>query len=140
MTLESDNHILLGDEAAWPVSSVRSRHSCADRDRVADRPGAAALLPREREVLSLAATGQGNDEIAGGLHLSVRTVERHFHNIYAKLGVSGRSAHAAAVPSCSAAPDRARRAPPPYAPARTDRSGDAARMGGRTDVAHPGRS
>ena len=64
---------------------------------------AEALSPREREVLSLAATGLGNDEIAAALHLSVRTVERHLHNCYAKLGVAGRSARAAAVSQLLAA-------------------------------------
>ena len=48
-------------------------------------------------MLTLAAEGQDNDAIAQALTLSVRTVERHLHNIYAKLGVSGRSARAAAV-------------------------------------------
>ena len=45
----------------------------------------------------LAAEGQDNDAIAERLTLSVRTVERHLHNIYTKLGVHGKSARAAAV-------------------------------------------
>jgi DNA-binding CsgD family transcriptional regulator len=98
VTLESKNHIVLGDEAAWPVL-VREVEAFLAPDRQTTSPtvSAAALSPREREVLSMAATGLGNDEIAAALHLSVRTVERHFHNIYAKLGVSGRSARTAAV-------------------------------------------
>jgi DNA-binding NarL/FixJ family response regulator len=98
VTLESKNHIVLGDEAAWPVF-VREVEAFLAGDRPTGSPtgSADALSPREREVLSLAAAGQGNDEIAAALHLSVRTVERHFHNIYAKLGVSGRSARTAAV-------------------------------------------
>ena len=98
MTLESKNHIVLGDEVAWPVF-VREVEAFLAPDRTSGSPtgSAEALSPREREVLSLAATGLGNDEIAAALHLSVRTVERHFHNIYAKLGVSGRSARTAAV-------------------------------------------
>jgi pimeloyl-ACP methyl ester carboxylesterase/DNA-binding CsgD family transcriptional regulator len=98
VTLESKNHIVLGDEVAWPVF-VREVEAFVAPDRNTGSPSgsAEALSPREREVLTLATTGLGNDEIAAALHLSVRTVERHFHNIYAKLGVSGRSARTAAV-------------------------------------------
>jgi DNA-binding NarL/FixJ family response regulator len=61
-----------------------------------DRP-AEELSPRERDVLRLAAEGRTNDEIAAALTVSVRTVERHLSNTYAKLGLSGRVARAAAV-------------------------------------------
>jgi DNA-binding NarL/FixJ family response regulator len=57
----------------------------------------AVLSPRELEVLRLAADGQDNDTIARTLTLSVRTIERHLHNIYAKLEVHGKAARAAAV-------------------------------------------
>jgi DNA-binding CsgD family transcriptional regulator len=50
------------------------------------------LTKRELEVLRLLATGKTNREIAAGLILSVRTVDRHVSNIYAKLGVSSRAA------------------------------------------------
>jgi DNA-binding NarL/FixJ family response regulator len=55
------------------------------------------LSPRERDILRLAAEGRTNDEIAASLTLSVRTVERHLSNTYAKLGLVGRVARAAAV-------------------------------------------
>ncbi len=55
------------------------------------------LTKREREILSLVAQGRSNDEIAATLVLSVRTVERHVANVYAKIGVSGRTARAAAT-------------------------------------------
>jgi DNA-binding CsgD family transcriptional regulator len=37
-----------------------------------------------------AATGRSNKQIAGHLHLSVRTVESHLQRAYEKLGISGR--------------------------------------------------
>jgi DNA-binding CsgD family transcriptional regulator len=97
VTLESDNHILLGDEPAWPVF-VQEVETFLAPDRVQLQPQDVSHLSlREREVLALAAGGKGNENIAAELHLSVRTVERHLHNVYAKLGVNGRSARAAAV-------------------------------------------
>ena len=55
------------------------------------------LSPRELEVLRLAAEGLDNDAIAEALTLSVRTVERHLQNVYAKLDLTGRNARTAAV-------------------------------------------
>jgi DNA-binding NarL/FixJ family response regulator len=57
----------------------------------------AGLTARELEVLRLVAHGRSNQEIAGELVLSVRTVERHIANIYDKIGASGRAARAAAA-------------------------------------------
>jgi len=51
----------------------------------------AGLSPREIEVLRLLAGGRTNREVADTLFLSVRTVERHITNLYAKIGVQGRS-------------------------------------------------
>ena len=96
VTLESDNHIVLSHEPAWQMF-VKQVEAFLAPDRSQPPAQADALSQREREVLSLAATGRSNDEIAGELYLSVRTVERHLQNAYAKLGVSGRSARAAAV-------------------------------------------
>jgi len=62
-------------------------------------PGVRAdgLSPREVEVLRLVARGLSNRDIAGQLVLSVRTVERHVANVYAKIGASGRTARAIAT-------------------------------------------
>ena len=48
-------------------------------------------------MLALLAEGRSNEEIAAALVVSVRTVESHVANLYAKIGVSGRSARAAAT-------------------------------------------
>lgn len=50
------------------------------------------LTDREREVLDLIATGLTNHAIAQRLFLSEKTIRNHVSNIFAKLGVSGRSA------------------------------------------------
>jgi DNA-binding CsgD family transcriptional regulator len=57
-------------------------------------PDSHDLSKRELEVLRLLSTGETNREIASDLVLSVRTVDRHVSNIYAKLGVSSRVAAA----------------------------------------------
>ena len=54
-----------------------------------DRHG---LTVREVEVLRLVAAGKSNREIASSLVISDRTVARHLQNIFAKLGVSSRTA------------------------------------------------
>ncbi len=50
------------------------------------------LTGREVEVLRLVATGASNRAIAENLVLSERTVDRHVSNIFAKLGVTSRTA------------------------------------------------
>jgi DNA-binding NarL/FixJ family response regulator len=55
------------------------------------------LTPRERDVLRMLAQGRSNDEIATELVLSIRTVESHVASVYSKIGVSGRTARAAAT-------------------------------------------
>ena len=67
---------------------------------VAQRPARSSpdgLTTRESEILTLLAQGRSNQEIAAGLVLSVRTVERHISNIYEKLGLEGRTARTAAA-------------------------------------------
>ena len=50
------------------------------------------LTPREAEVLRLVAAGKTNRDIAVELVISEHTVARHLQNMFAKLGVSSRSA------------------------------------------------
>lgn len=49
------------------------------------------LTEREREVLELIARGQNNNEIAGRLTLSPKTVRNHVSNIFGKLQVADRA-------------------------------------------------
>lgn len=49
------------------------------------------LTPREREVLTLLATGLTNDDISDRLRLSRHTVKTHLNRAMAKLGVSERA-------------------------------------------------
>ena len=53
--------------------------------------GGARLSPREREVLGLLGVGLANKEVAARLGISLRTVEGHLGNVFAKLGVSSRT-------------------------------------------------
>ena len=62
-----------------------------ERLRKSAGPEFSHLSPREREVLQLAVNGLRNKAIGDKLNISVRTVEGHFHNIFARLGVSSRT-------------------------------------------------
>jgi DNA-binding CsgD family transcriptional regulator len=52
------------------------------------------LTQREVEVLALVTRGMTNKEIASALQISVKTAGRHLENVFAKLGVTTRSAAA----------------------------------------------
>jgi len=56
-------------------------------DNVLDR-----LTPQEFEIVSLAASGLTNKQIAERLFLSPRTVGGHLHRAFPKLGVATRAA------------------------------------------------
>ncbi|MGE3257331.1 alpha/beta fold hydrolase [Pseudonocardia sp.] len=97
--LDSDNHILLADEPAWaPFTEETAAFLATERVAAPPTSGALrALTDRELDVLRLVGEGRENPDVARALSLSVRTVERHLTSVYTKLGVTGRSARAAAV-------------------------------------------
>ncbi|MGM7679645.1 response regulator [Microbacterium sp. A94] len=55
-----------------------------------DRPGALTL--RELEVLTLAADGLSNRDLARALHVSEATIKTHLHHAFTKLGADNRQA------------------------------------------------
>jgi DNA-binding NarL/FixJ family response regulator len=61
----------------------------------APTPGTHGLTGRELEVLRLVAAGHTNRAIAAELVISEHTVARHVQNIFAKLGLSSRTAASA---------------------------------------------
>jgi DNA-binding CsgD family transcriptional regulator len=85
-----------GDPRAAAAAEARAR-SWADTspglqvDGLGSVAGAALLTPREREIATLAARGRTSKEVAADLVLSVRTVDNHLANVYAKLGIGGRA-------------------------------------------------
>jgi DNA-binding CsgD family transcriptional regulator len=50
-------------------------------------PMLATLTPREREILTHLTEGSGQREVARQLHMSLKTVNTHLHNLRSKLGV-----------------------------------------------------
>lgn len=70
------------------VASKVARRAIEGKDQAAGSP----LTAREREVLQLMAEGKENAEIAETLVITERTVKFHVSNIYAKLGVTSRTA------------------------------------------------
>jgi ATP/maltotriose-dependent transcriptional regulator MalT len=82
---------------AEAVAEVLSAQALAFGERPPEAPGASGTAPpdgltaRELKVLRLVASGRSNREIADELVLSVRTVERHVTNLYAKIGARGKA-------------------------------------------------
>jgi pimeloyl-ACP methyl ester carboxylesterase/DNA-binding CsgD family transcriptional regulator len=99
VALDSSNHILLAEEPAWERFLAELDEFLGTSTAPAPQTAAADLSPRELEVLELVAAGLTNETIAERLFLSVRTVERHLSNIYAKLRLSGKAARASAAVS-----------------------------------------
>jgi DNA-binding CsgD family transcriptional regulator len=84
------------DAAALELEASRAAYvqlgASPDLARLRSVGASHPLTGRELEVLRHLAAGETNRAIAAGLVLSERTVDRHVSNIFAKLGVSSRTA------------------------------------------------
>jgi len=98
--LDSANHVLVeGEPAAERFKAVVGEFLGWEREaplrRAADQPALseelAMLTTREREILDLVASGGSNQEIAGQLFISEKTVRNHLTAIFDKIGVTSRS-------------------------------------------------
>jgi ATP/maltotriose-dependent transcriptional regulator MalT len=111
VALEELGDLLAAADAAAQAADVHTqasaKHAAADRARRlgdgARSPAleaAASPLPltdREREIVTLAARGLSNREIAERLVVSVRTIEGHLYRASAKLGVTNRGDYAGLI-------------------------------------------
>ena len=85
--LKHGDAIQIGDVAV--AFEVQGKRTLRMNDGTARAPD--GLTPREAEILGYLAAGKANADIAETLVLSVRTVERHVTNAYAKIGARNRS-------------------------------------------------
>jgi DNA-binding CsgD family transcriptional regulator len=76
--------------AATARSARLALVAAGGRPRRAALTGLASLSPAEMRVARLAAAGMKNREIAEHLFITIKTVEMHLKNTYAKLAVKGR--------------------------------------------------
>jgi DNA-binding NarL/FixJ family response regulator len=79
-----------GEKYIDPAMARRAQEAELRPVPVTPRGTAAALSPREIEVMRLIAWGYTNKEIASNLKLSVKTVEAHKSNGMRKMGMRGR--------------------------------------------------
>ncbi|HIV71693.1 MAG TPA: response regulator transcription factor [Candidatus Aquabacterium excrementipullorum] len=92
-----DGYIDLGCEVHELVQAVRhlargSRYFCAiAAQRIADSLARSTLTARERQVLSLVATGRSNKGIALDLDISIGTVKAHVKAVLGKLEAATRT-------------------------------------------------
>ena len=92
--LDSENHMLLADEPAWPhfLAEVRRFLGEAEPAPTSQRGRLPLdqLTPRERSVLECIARGHDNAKIAASLELSEKTVRNHITRVFDKIGVAHR--------------------------------------------------
>jgi pimeloyl-ACP methyl ester carboxylesterase/DNA-binding CsgD family transcriptional regulator len=90
--LESQNHVLLEGEPAWPRFWQEVHAFLGGGAGTADKALAfPELTGRERQVAELLARGLSNEEIAGQLGISAKTVRNQVSAVFDKLGVASRA-------------------------------------------------
>lgn len=93
---DQDSAALEWEAARRTFESIGAAHDLARLADVAEtkehNKRADGLSRRERQILTCAAAGKTNREIADELVISDKTVERHLSNIYRKLGLHNRAA------------------------------------------------
>lgn len=90
----------LADRHGMLLLARRAREELSATGARPRRPastGPSALTPAEHHVADLARAGNSNQDIAGQLFVSRRTVETHLTHAFAKLGITGRAELAAAL-------------------------------------------
>ncbi|HET7667738.1 MAG TPA: LuxR C-terminal-related transcriptional regulator [Mycobacterium sp.] len=92
-------HKALGDNELATADSATAENIYAqlgvEPGPVCGRSSPSGLTKREIQILRLIAGGATNKQVAEQICISEKTVSRHLANIYAKLGVSSRTAAAA---------------------------------------------
>ncbi|MCU1547133.1 MAG: helix-turn-helix transcriptional regulator [Arthrobacter sp.] len=82
-------------DSATALAIYRELGALPDVQRLDGGPLPGGLTEREADVLAFTAAGASNKDTAEALFISQKTVSRHLANIFAKIGVSSRTAAAA---------------------------------------------
>ncbi len=90
VTLESNNHLLLPSEPAFP-RFADELHAFLGGSETAPKNPFGQLTARETDILERIAQGLDNAQIAAHLGLSEKTVRNHITHVFDKLGVENRS-------------------------------------------------
>jgi pimeloyl-ACP methyl ester carboxylesterase/DNA-binding CsgD family transcriptional regulator len=90
--IDSENHMPLADEPAWPrvVSDIRNFLAESAPARPAHALPLEELTPRELSVLEGIADGMDNAQLAASLGISEKTVRNHITRIFDKTNVKHR--------------------------------------------------
>jgi len=89
MLMECVRKVHAGEKWLEQQSVTRAMERVQKRESEIDRL-TRLLTPRELEIVRLASEGLRNKEIGERLSIAEGTVKIHLHNIYEKLGVTGR--------------------------------------------------
>ncbi len=89
LLMECVRKVHAGEKWLEKQSVARAMERMLKRESELDRLSR-LLTPREMEIVRLAAEGLRNKEISERLSITEGTVKIHLHNIYEKLGVTGR--------------------------------------------------